>query len=102
MASWAPRRLVAAAGFPLLLSLIHGFSNGPSAKVRAPTGAAGSPRSRRGLQLWRVATKIGGAQRRLGQRRWLSLGPKSTRYMALFIGFLDRIVDGKNPHTFLV
>jgi hypothetical protein len=42
------------------------------------------------------------SERRLGQKQWLSLGLKSTRYITLFIGFLDRIVDGKNPNTFLV
>jgi hypothetical protein len=29
------------------------------------------------------------------------LGPKSARYKALFIGVLDRIIDDKNPNTFL-
>jgi hypothetical protein len=51
MVSWAPRWLAAEAGFVLLLSTVHGFSNGPPAKVMAPTGAATSPRARRGLQL---------------------------------------------------
>jgi hypothetical protein len=51
MAGWDPRRLVAAVGFFLLLGSVHGFSNGPPVKVRAPTGVAASPRAHRGLQL---------------------------------------------------
>jgi hypothetical protein len=42
MAGWAPRWLTEA-GFVLLLGSVHGFSNVPPAKVRAPTGAAASP-----------------------------------------------------------
>jgi hypothetical protein len=83
---WAPRWLATAVGFVLLLDSVHGFSNGPAVKVRAPTGATASPRARRGLQLRRVATEIGTRQWQIGQRRRLSLGPKSTRYRALFIG----------------
>jgi hypothetical protein len=38
------------------------------------------------LQLWRAAMENGVRRWRLGQRRWLSLGPKSARYKTLFIG----------------
>jgi hypothetical protein len=48
---WAPRRLIVAVGFVLLLGSVHDFSNGPPMEVRAPTGAVASPRGRRGLQL---------------------------------------------------
>jgi hypothetical protein len=37
-----------------------------------------------------------------GQRWRLSLGPKSTWYRALFIRFLDRIIDNKNSNSFLI
>jgi hypothetical protein len=49
---WAPRRLAAAVGFILLLGSVHGFTNGPPAKVWAPTGVVASPRAHRGLQFW--------------------------------------------------
>jgi hypothetical protein len=70
MAGGAPRHLTVAAGFVLLLGLVHDFSNGPSMKVRAPTGVMGSPRAHRGLQLRRVAVEISGAWRRLGFDRF--------------------------------
>jgi hypothetical protein len=38
------------------------------------------------LQLRRAVTEDGTRQRRLVQRRWVSLGPKYARYRALFIG----------------
>jgi hypothetical protein len=38
------------------------------------------------LQLRRAAAEDGVQQRWIGQRQWLSLGPKYTRYRALFIG----------------
>jgi hypothetical protein len=66
---WAPRRLTVEAGFIHLLGSVHGFYNGPPTKVREPTGAAASPRAHWGLQLWRVAAKIGGTRRQLGQKR---------------------------------
>jgi hypothetical protein len=59
MAGWAPRRLAMAVGFVLLLGSVHNFSNGPPTKVRAPTGAAASPRARRGLQLRQAVAEIG-------------------------------------------
>jgi hypothetical protein len=37
-AGWATRRLPTTVGFIILLSLVHGFSNDPPAKVRVPTG----------------------------------------------------------------
>jgi hypothetical protein len=80
MVGWAPRWLMEVASFIHLLSSVHGFSNGPPVKVSEPTGAVASPWARRGLQLWRAAVEIGARQ------RWLSLGPKSARYRALFIG----------------
>jgi hypothetical protein len=98
---WAPRQLTTSACF-VLLGSVHGFSNGPPVKVRAPTGAAASPQARRGLQLWRATAEISTRQWRLGQRRRLSLGPNFARYRALFIGVSYRIIDGKNPNTFLV
>jgi hypothetical protein len=87
MAGWAPRRLTAVAGFILLLGSVHDFSNGPSAKVRAPTGVAASPRARRGHQLRRAAAEDGGTQQRLGFDGFQAFRVKIHTMGALFIGF---------------
>jgi hypothetical protein len=59
-------------------------SSSSSATVRASSGGA-PPRPRPpAASPW--SPQIGARQRRLGQRWRLSLGPKYTRYRALFIG----------------
>jgi hypothetical protein len=75
-------------------------SSSSSARVRASFGGAParsrpqaaspwSPQAPPRLQLRRAVAEIGARQRRLGQRRWFSLGPKYAQYRALFIGAFD-------------
>jgi hypothetical protein len=59
---------------------------GAPARPRPPAASPWSPQAPPRLQLRRAVVKIGARQRWLGQRRWLSLGPKYAWYRALFIG----------------
>jgi hypothetical protein len=104
--SWAVAvtEAVRAMGFPSSSSsvMVRASSGGASAHPRPRADSSWSPQAPPTLQLRWTMTEIGGWQRRLGQMWQLSLGPNYAQYRALFIGFLDRIVDGKNLNTFLV
>jgi hypothetical protein len=65
---------------------VRASSSGAPARPRPPAASPWSPQTPPRLQLWWTATEIDARQWRLGQRRWLSLGPKYARYRALFIG----------------
>jgi hypothetical protein len=106
MGSWAEAvtEVVRVTGFPSSSSSakVRASSGGAPARPRPPTASPWSPQAPPRLPLQRKVVIIGARQQRLGQRRQLSLGPKYARYKTLFIGVLDRIIDGKNPNTFLV
>jgi hypothetical protein len=65
---------------------VRASSGGAPAHPRPPVASPWSPLAPPRLQLRRAVAEIGVPQRRLGQRRRLSLGPKYARYRALFIG----------------
>jgi hypothetical protein len=66
--------------------MVRASSSGAPARPRPPAASPWSPQTPPRLPLRRAAAEIGARQWQLGQRRWLSLGPKYARYMALFIG----------------
>jgi hypothetical protein len=67
-------------------TMVRASSGGAPTHPRPRAASPCSPQPPPRLQLRWAMVKIGARQRWLGQRRRLSLGPKSARYRALFIG----------------
>jgi hypothetical protein len=68
------------------LTTVRASSDEALAHPRPLAASPWSPQPPPRLQLRRAAAEFSARQRQLGQRWWLSLGPKYARYRVLFIG----------------